>query len=220
MVRDKAPKLGWSDIDLIIIFIDILKRNPMLLSKIQNKTSIDHTIRIDITQISLQDIEEKALLDSCMNSEVINALSMRKDVSIVLYGNHPNFSISVDQEKRAAVCYINNTIYQYRRFMIDIVFSDSDNICSKKYLPRAIRWTFSIVRASLRLFNIYTHPYEYSLPYVKEIFPNFDISILYKLIEIRDSFQEENIDISIFQEIEYFLENYNRIVTKRYHTYA
>ena len=191
----------------------------MLLSKIQNKTSIHHSVRIDITQVSLQDIEEKELLDSCMNSEVINALSMRENVSIVLYGNHPNFSIPLEQEKQAAICYINNTIYQYRRFMIDIVFSDSENNLTKKYLPRAIRWTFSVVRSSLRLFDIYTHPYEYCLPYIKTLFPNIDITILHELLNIRNSYPQIVATASLYQDIEQFLEQYIRTVLRRYFNY-
>lgn len=218
LVRDPVPIPEWSDIDLIIIFFDMYRRDSISLARIQNDVSSRYSIRIDLTQVSLPDIEDKALLRSCMNSELINALSMRENVSVVLYGAKPTLVVPKGQEKLAAIFYMNNTLILYRRFLVETVFLSGFQNVSTSDLPRAIRWTFSVVRASLRLFDIYTHPYDYSLPYIRTLFPSIDLTLLCTLLKIRNSYPQVLATASVFQDIERFLEHYIVMVLRKYYS--
>lgn len=217
LVRDKKCIRYWSDIDIIIIFKDILERNANNLAKIINKLENKYSIRLDISQLSLEDLTNDYLLRSNFNSEIINVLSMRENVSIVLFGKMPKFDISSEQEKRAAIFYINKTLNLFRRYLIEFVYKENSIKTFKISLSRIIRWTFSIIRASLRLFNIQTHPYKSSLNYLINLFPELDLALLEELINLRENFNQIEIDFSIFTNIEIFIENYIKLILRRYY---
>ena len=64
IVRDLRTFDGWSDIDVIVIFRDIMKRNAFELAKIIEHLETKYFIRIDLTQISLKELDD-ALARCC-----------------------------------------------------------------------------------------------------------------------------------------------------------
>ena len=219
IARDLLIFDGWSDIDIIVIFRDITKRNAFQLTKIIQRLETRDSIRIDLTQISLKELTDEKLAKCCFNSEIINVLSMRENVSILVFGSIPNVSFTPEQEKKAALFYITNTLGLFRRYIIEVLYRGNVEDHIKADLKRIVRWVFSIIRASLRLFNIYTHPYEYSISHVKQIFPELDISLLVQLIHLRENINRVNNIfelIQIAQKIEVFVEEYVALCLRRY----
>jgi len=217
LVRDAASIEGWSDIDLIIIYKNIMNRYAQSTAKIVNRISNLYSLRIDVEELSLDEITDKTLLKSFLKSEIINALSMRENVSILLYGETIDVKISAEQEKAAALFYINGTMLSFRRYLIENVYRVRSEAAYKTYVPRIVRWTFSIVRASLRLFDIYTQPYEPSILCLEKLFPGIDLSVPKKLVVIRKNINAHTTDWSIFPEIENFLENYTRFIIRSFY---
>ncbi len=217
LVRDSKAFKNWSDIDIIIIFKDITRRNFIELAEIIEQLESRYSIRIDLSQISLIELIDEVLRQFCYHSEIINAISMRKNVSIVLFGHIPIVRFSAEQEKQAALFYINNTLGLFRRYLVEVAYKNTSNADAMSTLGRIIRWTFSIIRASLRLFDIYTHPYAPSLEHVKQLFPEVNLSLLNELIYIRENLATADINYSIVAEIELFVENYVRLAIRRYY---
>jgi len=164
----------------------------------------------------LKELTDERLARCCFNSEIINALSMRENVSIVVFGHVPSVSFTTEQEKQAAILYIMNTLALFRRYLIEVLYRDNVEEHIKADLKRIIRWVFSIIRSSLRLFDIYTHPYEYSLPFVRQIFPEVDTSLLLQLIRIRKNISTVDNTSELVQEIEIFIEEYVVLSLRRY----
>lgn len=216
IVRDSKVFNEWSDIDIVVVFKDITKRSAVDLAKVIQQLETRYSIRIDLTQISLKELTDERLARCCFNSEIINALSARENVSIVVFGNVPSVSFTPEQEKQAAILYIMNTLALFRRYLIEVLYRDNVEEHVKADLKRIIRWVFSIIRASLRLFDIYTHPYEYSLPFVKQIFPEVDTSLLLQLIRIRKNISTVDNTSELVQEIEIFIEEYVALSLRRY----
>lgn len=216
IIRDSKVFNEWSDIDIVVVFKDITKRSAVNLAKVLQQLETRHSIRIDLTQISLKELTDERLARCCFNSEIINALSPRENVSIVVFGNVPSVSFTPEQEKQAAILYIMNTLALFRRYLIEVLYRDNVEEHIKADLKRIIRWLFSIIRASLRLFDIYTHPYEYSLPFVKQIFPEVDTSLLLRLIRIRKNISTVDNASELVQEIEIFIEEYVVLSLRRY----
>jgi hypothetical protein len=163
LVRDPNPILGWSDIDLIAIFRDMSKRCVITLAQLINARQAAYGIRIDLTQIEDTWITKPHLRQHLYDSEVINALAMRSGVSKVLYGDLPAATFAGDHELLAARFYISNTLALFRRYLVENVFAGPQPCDRHAAVTRITRWTFSIIRASLRLFDIYVHPYGPSL---------------------------------------------------------
>lgn len=218
LVRDSKIFDEWSDIDIILVFKDITRRSAINLAKILQLLENRYYIRIDLTQISLKELVDERLAKHCFNSEIINALSMRENVSIVVFGQIPSVSFTLQQEKQAATFYVLNTLNLFRRYLIETLYRGNINDHIKADLNRIIRWTFSIVRASLRFFDIHTHPYEYCLPFVNQLFPELDISLLRQLILIRSNMSVVTVDnaLEIVQEVEKFIEEYVALALRRY----
>ena len=218
LVRDSTIFENWSDIDIIIVFRDISKRNAFKLAQIIERLETKYSIRIDLTQISLEEIADGVLGRYCFNSEIINALSMREGVSIVVFGCVPNVNFTPEQERQASLFYITNTLHLLRRFVVEVLYRGKLEDHIKADLKRITRWLFSIIRASLRLFNVYTHPYEYSIPYLKQVFPELDTLLLVQLTHIRKNIIAYNTSelVQIVQEIERFAEEYVTLCLRRY----
>lgn len=219
VVRDSKFFDEWSDIDIIIVFKDITKRSAINFAEIIQQLETRYSIRIDLTQISLEQLTDERLTKCYFNSEIINALSMRENVSIVVFGRLPNVSCTSEQEKQAAVFYMVNTLTLFRRYLVEVLYRGDVEEHIKEDLKRIIRWTFSIIRASLRLFNIYTHPYEYTLPFVKQTFPEVDTSLLKQLINIRENINTVDDSFEFFQmlqKLEIFIEKYVTLSLRRY----
>ena len=102
-------------------------------------------------------------------------------------------------------------------FLISYSYEDNSIEKFKNALQRIIRWVFSIIRSSLRLFGIYTHPYESSNNALSKNFPDLDITLLKKLVSIRRKFNNIELDISLFSKIEFFIETYIKYIIGKYY---
>jgi len=208
LVRDGAPIPGWSDIDLLVIFRKILHRNAQRLAVLIDQTQAEYGVCIDLTQIDGEALLDPLLLANCYNSEILNALAMRTNVSTVIYGTLPRVYIPSDHEKMAARFYIDHTIALFRRYLIEHVYRVGSQEHYGRNVARVTRWLFSIIRASLRLFDIYVHPYEPSLEQVTVLFPEIDLSVPYALLVLRKNPETIRVDYALFHSIERFLQEY------------
>ncbi len=214
LVRDGNPIPGWSDIDIIVVFENITKRSGLTLSHLLELTEEKFGIRIDLTQLDQRWLTDQRLLSSFYNSEVINALSMRPGVSRIIYGTLPHVSFSKEQERAAAHFYISHTLVAVRRYLLENAMrrpAQQDIVIS---VARVTRWVFSIIRASLRLFDVYVHPYGPSLDQVKVLFPGIDLTVPYVLLRMREAPTTIWADHSLFISIETFLEEYVTVVLR------
>lgn len=211
-VRDGNLIPHWSDIDLIIIYKDIIHTDLFLIADNIALLINKYEVRLDVTQLSLCDIEDEQLIKSCFWSDVINVLSLRDNVSQTLYGELPSVKFSLEQEKAAALFYINSTLGAFRRLIIEsATVRYNNNIFDQPVIFRAIRWLFSIIRASLRLFEIFVHPYEASILILKDCFKEIDVSLLEELCLIRNSSVPDAYEKDLLLQIERYAENYIRI---------
>jgi predicted nucleotidyltransferase len=215
LVREKRVIQSWSDIDILIIYNDITSRNIWCNSCIKSKYESKFSIRIDLNEIDIEEILSINFISVKYNSELTNALSFRKDVSMIVFGECIPIQINKEHEKITSLYYINNTINQYRKFLVDNL-NRGDSYLTIDVLPRIIRWVFSIIRASLRLFDIYVHPYSESVFHLQSIFPDINISILDKLLKIREGKLVKENKI-ILNEIDIFLSIYVNAVRSRYY---
>lgn len=218
LVRDRKSFDEWSDIDIVVVFKDITKRNTVKLAELLRKLERKYFIRIDLTQISFSELTDPRLSKYCVNSELINAISMRENVTIVVFGQLPCSGVDMGQERQAAAFYITNTLGNFRRYIVEVLYRDDSEEHIRVGLRRITRWVFSIVRASLRLFDIFTHPYEHCLPYLRHLFPGQDFSLLKQLIEIREDINNTDITLmrEIIPQIELFIEKYVELALRRY----
>ena len=217
IVRDSKVFDEWSDIDIIVIFRDINKRSAMDLAGLIHVLENKYSIRIDLTQISLREVTNEKLAKLNNNSEIVNALSMRDNVAIVVYGHLPELDFTPEQEKQAAIFYIMNTLALFRRYLVEVAYRGNLEEHVRTDLKRTSRWMFSIIRASLRLFDVYSHPYQYSLEHLERLFPELDTSLPKQLIEMRESFKKIDIPLDIIHRIETFVENYVVLSLERYY---
>ncbi len=208
LVRDGAAIPGWSDIDLLVLFRDITRRDARNLAGLVDRAEAKYGVYIDLTQIDAEMIMDPLLLSNCFNSEMLNALAMRANVSTIIYGTLPPVCVSPEQEKMAARFYIDHTMAAFRRYLIENVYRTMGLEHYRRNVPRVTRWLFSIIRASLRLFDIYVHPYDPSLEQVRVLFPGIDLSVPYALLAIRKEPCAIQVDYSLFASIENFLQEY------------
>lgn len=214
--RNKRIINQWTDIDLIIIWKEILNVDLVEFSNIISEWEKLYNIRLDITQISNKELINPTLTPYLYNGIIINALK-RNNVRELLYGSIPEFTISDEQEKQSALFYINNMLFWQREYYIETLLR-STNEQIKQLLPILIRRTFSIVRASLRLFDIFCHPYEDSISYIEKIFPDLSTEILWKMIHIKNHFDEYHFkDWEMLLQIRKFTETFVFIVIDKYH---
>jgi hypothetical protein len=122
IARDRTCIDGWSDIDAIVVFRDIQRRSVERLASLLDDLEKRYSIRIDLTQFSLIEVTDRRLCRFFYNSEVINALSMRENVSIVLFGHIPHVALSPQQEKQAAIFYLTNTLGLFRRYLVEDLY--------------------------------------------------------------------------------------------------
>ena len=215
LVRDTKPIVGWSDIDLIVVFCDALRRNVGAIAEAISYAHNNYGIRVDMTQLGSCELSDPSEVRHCFNSEILNALSNRPIVSQVIYGTIPSFQVSAEQEKLAALYYVGDTIHKLRRFIAESVGTSHDDAHLRQCLARTTRWLFSVIRASLRLFGIYRHPYEPSLHEVAKLFPEIDLSLPWMLVAFRTSPQDFCVDESLFIRSESFVVGFRQTILSR-----
>jgi hypothetical protein len=86
----------------------------------------------------------------------------------------------------AARFYISHTLGEVYRYLLKDVLRPSSDRDPTHSVPRVTRWLFSIIRASIRLFDICVHPYRPSLNQVARLFPEMDLSVPYDLLAMRE----------------------------------
>jgi predicted nucleotidyltransferase len=215
LVRDDKAIVGWSDIDLIVVFRDILVRNQSLVGDVIRRSQLDYDIRVDLTQLDLSELCDPAVMCRCYHSEILNALALRPGVSAVLYGELPPFDITMEQERLAALFYMDDTVHRLRRYLVESAVTGSDEVLFGNSVARVTRWVFSTVRAALRLFGIYSHPYEPSLIEVERLFPEIDLTLPRALVAYRGSPRSYTLPSTVFSQSEFFLAEFRRAVLKR-----
>jgi len=216
LVREGQAVRHWSDIDIVVIFKHIVNRDPHDLAQTMERLKQRYSVRVDVTQVSAEELCDEALAKHCCNSELINALSGREGVAMVVFGRVPPLTFTPGQETQAALFYLGSTLGSFRRYLVETLYKDAVAAPKRCHLKRVTRWVFSIVRASLRLFDVYTHPYEYCLTHVRRLFPDLDISILEELIEMRRSIDEVEPSLAAIRRAELFVEEYVPFVLRRY----
>lgn len=215
--REKIIIDGWSDLDLILIWKNISCKSLKFVSKVINNIEKKYDIRIDINQILEKEIVNDVYKEFLFNGIIINSLK-RNDQHIVLFGRIPEISISDEQEKSAALYYINQMLFWQREYFIEFIYKKES---IRKYYPQLLRRTFSIVRASLRLFDIFCNPYEESINNLEKIFPKYNVLLLKKLLYIRSNFKiiKENELKRTADNIHKFIESYIPFIIKEYSEY-
>ena len=213
--RDKAIINQWSDIDLIIIWKEILHVDFVKFSDIIANWERLHMMRLDITQMSQHELTDCQLSPYLYNGIVINVLK-RENTREILYGSIPDFTISNEQEKQSALFYLNNMLFWQREYYIETLLR-YDNNQTKLLLPILIRRTFSIVRAGLRLCDIFCNPYEDSIYHIENLFPNISTKILWEMLNIKRGFDKYDFDdVNLLIEIRYFTEIFVCTIIKKY----
>lgn len=177
LVRDGMALPEWSDIDIAVIYLEMSARDIFKNTAIKRRYERSCQIRIDLNEIDAAELSP-GLISIQYHSELTNALAFRNQVSISVFQRSPTFQPDLESEKRTAVFYINDTLSRYRKYLNENDFSQPG--CGA-LIPRIVRWYFSIVRASLRLFGIYSAPYEESIEHLKVIAPSLDLSVLEEL---------------------------------------
>lgn len=216
LVRDRKGIPGWSDIDLAVIYQDITARNIFQNSKVKRECEEKYQIRIDLNEIAESEIS-KDMMSIRYNSELTNALAFRNNVSVSVFENPPVYTFSLEEEKRTAIYYINDTLLKYRKFLNENDFFEEDG---KKFLQRIVRWTFSIIRASLRLDGIYAHPYEESISFLQKLYPDLDTSCLQKIAKARKNGELLKTDSEslpqLILDIDKTMDNFVSLLNKRW----
>lgn len=220
LIRDLNFVKGWSDIDIIAIFRSIPGDGYRQLGHAIKEIESEFKIRVDLIPLMLSDIEDCNFQRTFFSSGILNAIAMRDGVSLLIYGKNPKAKISTDQEKAAAIFYLSDTMVSFREFMYRQTSISSTKENFLVTAPRVTRWTFSIVRASLRLFDVYSHPYDESVTHIIRIFPEIDTDILTKLIHLRKNLENCDYDFSIIYKAFDFCELYSKIALRRYFDYA
>lgn len=219
LVRDRAITPAWSDIDLIVVFERIQVRDSVRLASLISDIESRYILRLDIAQIDIRELTDPLLLPAFSNGAIINALVHLPTVGILLYGNLPPVQFSDAQIAGAQIGYVTTTLSTFREYLIEVLYRHHDAEQRRGCIPRLIRWTFSIIRASLRLFGIWTHPYLDSVVALNRLFPEIDTYLLNTLIEIRQNFDEfqPSDDLSLLRDIEVFIEAFVPFVMSRYY---
>lgn len=209
LVRDKKFINGWSDIDILIIFNDLNKRNIFWLSSIISDTYVNYDLRLDITQIGLAEVSGRVNQSLILNGEILNCLAMRKDVSLLIYGDNVPIYFSEEVEREVAIHYISNTILQFRRYLIENIRIENGTI-EKVHVSRIIKWIFSILRSYLRIYGIYAHTYEYLLPHLNKYYPGIDFPFIKSLLLYRQDAAENYCSINILNQFDNFINDFQQ----------
>ena len=219
LARDRAISSGWSDIDFIVVFNQIRLRDPKQLASVVDVLEAKYSLRLDITQIDLAELTDPLLLPAFSNSAVINAITCLPSVGVLIHGDLPTVTFSTKQIMSAQIGYITTTLHAFREYLIEILYRQRQAHERQQCVPRVIRWVFSIVRASLRLFGIWTHPYADSVIALNKLFPEIDTRLLCELIAIRQCFDTFDISgtPSLFSDIEKFIEEFVPFIMARHY---
>jgi hypothetical protein len=174
-------------------------------------------IRLDVAEISGVEVSDPGRAQFFMNSALVAALTGVPDVGLLLWGQMPTCAFTSTQVTQAHVYYVCNTLTSFREYLIEVLYRSDNPEHRRRCLQRIVRWTFSIVRASLRLFGLWVHPYDDSIRVLRSLSFRADSSVLDRLAEMRRNFSNATSPPGeLFTEVETFLEAYVPEVLQRY----
>ncbi len=212
--REKKIIQDWSDLDFIIIWKNLQKLNFERLASTIERIESKYSLRIDLNQISEAELSDITYSQCLYNGIIMNAIK-RPHQHQILFGSLPDFQITDQQEKQAALYYINQMLFWKREYFIETLFRTSN---LKDNFPQLLRRTFSIVRASLRLFDIFCNPYEDTIENAENVFPEFKFEVLQKLHLIKNNYS--SIEVCKLEEtlieISNFIETFIPLVLRKY----
>jgi predicted nucleotidyltransferase len=209
LVRDGHPIPGWSDIDLLVVFRSIRERSTSDLGGLVSAITRSANLRIDLVQAELRELVDSRYLCRYSNGSIINALLFPGVVSQLLWGSPIVINPEIARNDYIQFSYIHNTLGLFRDYICAFYMSNGSTPLVVA-VPRLARWAFSIVRSSLRLDGIWTHPYEDSLPDAKRIYGDLDFQILDALCAIRRDWCNRcgELNEAHIQRLEKFVEAY------------
>ncbi len=212
--REKKIIQDWSDLDFIVIWKNFQKVDLGRLADTVERIETKYSLRIDLNQISESELSDITYSQYLYNGIIMNAIK-RAHQHQILYGSLPDFQITDQQEKQAALFYINQMLFWQREYFIETLLRTND---LKDKFPQLLRRTFSIARASLRLFDIYCNPYEETIENIESIFPECKFETLQKLLLIKNNYS--SIEVSKLEEclieISHFIETFIPMVLRKY----
>jgi len=216
LARGCEPIEEWSDIDLIVVLKEYSANNSCKIAELTRKVEKQYGLRMDINLLYTYDVDGLSRGKHFFHSEIINALNLRG--TRVLYGTIESVvDTEFFEERESVYVYLNNTLFLLRRFYIENIYKDLNELNVKHYLQRVIRWIFSIVRASLRLYDIYVNPYEESVAQLKVlgICSDQHLLLLQDLLAVRVQFPAINTSTwksyePLFSQMEEFVETFVR----------
>lgn len=206
IVRDGVFYTGWSDLDLIIIFKGMPDGTIAKCKKFPEITFEEQSLRVDPIFVFNDEITTQPLSNFFLNGPAINALIIERKVGLPIFGKIPQLRTTPHQERVAAILYITDIRYQLRNFIWDFSIQDCPNL--DYAIPRVSRWCFSTIRASLRLFEIYSHPYEESIFHLETLFPSKDFSLLHRIASLRKNFIPSDADRTLVEDTYLFVEDF------------
>jgi predicted nucleotidyltransferase len=197
---------NWSDVDILLVYTELTSDLFKVISKIRKDVNNTHSIHLDINLLSENEVAKNQLLSIKYNSKHSNIFSGRKEISEILYGQIEPINNTHDDEKMASIFKINEAIYAFRKCMIEGDYNTFGIEDIKKYIKKA----FSTIRASLVIMENYVHPYEELAGRLSKLFPDYNIDLLQKLIDIRNNhIPIESVSFpNLYVEINDFMEDY------------
>lgn len=195
---------NWSDVDILLVFEEI---NSTVISKVSRiKNGSKCPIHLDVNILSEDEILKDQIISTKYNAKHSNAFAKNRNVSQVLYGREIEFINNFEDEKMASIFKINQSIYEFRKALVEEKFRNFGIDEIKSYIKKI----FSTIRASMVIKGIYVHPYEDLVKKLIDIFPKYNVDILNELISIRngDISLNEKPFPQLFIEMYDYLEEY------------
>jgi hypothetical protein len=197
---------GWSDLDILIISNNIcyIDKNRFynVIATIKNQSGIPLTLVL----ISELAAKQRMLRVSPSNSVILNALSGRPQTSRLLSGQIDFVTPNINVEKANALSYLDHMSVQIRRHLLEGKKKES----AKEALGQVVRWTSSILRASLRYYEIFVLPYEETLDKAIKIYTDRDFNHVATSFNLRYSWHQVNDEEASqhLNRLSFFIENF------------
>lgn len=197
---------GWSDLDILIVSTNTRLINKEILYNAISTTKGKYGVPTTIVLISEAAVEQRMLRVSPSNSVILNALSGRPQTAKLLSGYINFITPSILVEKANALSYLDHMTVQIRRHLLE----GKNKGSAKEILGQAIRWTSSILRATLRCHGVFVLPYEETLTQVATIYPNKDLSYVASSFDLRYSWDQLADDEAKqhLHRLDYFIEDF------------